>query len=66
MGDKIGVDYFAYKKRHAYRTIIVDEETHNPVTLLDGRRSFDGNSLQKWLIVPVPYAPDISELNYPF
>ena len=34
-GDKIGIDDFAYKKRHIYGTIIVDEETHNPITLLD-------------------------------
>lgn len=46
MGDKIGIDDFAYKKRHTYGTIIVDEETHNPITLLDGR---DGISLRKWL-----------------
>ena len=37
IGDKIGIDDFAYKKRHTYGTIIVDEETHNPITLLDGR-----------------------------
>ena len=46
IGDKIGIDDFAYKKRHTYGTIIVDEETHNPITLLDGR---DGISLRKWL-----------------
>ena len=45
-GDKIGIDDFAYKKRHTYGTIIVDEETHNPITLLDGR---DGDALRKWL-----------------
>ena len=33
----IGVDDFAYKKRHTYGTIIVDEKTHEPITLLDGR-----------------------------
>lgn len=27
-------------------TVIVDEETHNPIALLDGR---DGSSLRKWL-----------------
>ena len=46
IGDKIGIDDFAYKKRHTYGTIIVDEETHNPITLLDGR---DGDSLREWL-----------------
>lgn len=46
IGDKVGIDDFAYKKRHTYGTIIVDEETHNPITLLDGR---DGNSFRKWL-----------------
>lgn len=46
MGDKIGIDDFAYKKRHTYGTVIVDEETHNPIALLDGR---DGDSLRKWL-----------------
>ena len=35
MGDKIGIDDFAYKKRHTYGTILVDEETHNPIQLLD-------------------------------
>ena len=44
MGDKIGMDDFAYKRRHSYGIIIVDEETHNPITLLDGRDgSFCGN-----------------------
>ena len=42
----IGVDDFAYKKRHTYGTIIVDEKTHKPITLLDGR---DGSSLHNWL-----------------
>ena len=36
-GDVIGVDDFAYKKRHTYGTIIVDEKTHEPIILLDGR-----------------------------
>ncbi|MCR1843268.1 transposase [Murimonas intestini] len=46
VGDVIGIDDFAYKKRHTYGTIIVDEKTHAPITLLDGR---DGNSLREWL-----------------
>lgn len=46
VGDNIGIDDFAYKKRHTYGTIIVDEETHKPITLLEGR---DGSSLRNWL-----------------
>ena len=42
----IGVDDFAFKKRHTYGTIIVDEATHHPVAILDGR---DGNTLKEWL-----------------
>lgn len=45
-GSVIGVDDFAFKKRHTYGTIIVDEETHKPVAILDGR---DGASLKEWL-----------------
>lgn len=45
-GCAIGVDDFAYKKRHTYGTIIVDEETHKPVAILDGR---DGTALKEWL-----------------
>lgn len=46
IGDVIGIDDFAYKKRNTYGTIIVNERTHEPITLLDGR---DGESLRKWL-----------------
>lgn len=46
VGDVIGIDDFAYKKRHTYGTIIVNEKTHEPITLLDGR---DGETLRKWL-----------------
>ena len=46
MGDIIGVDDFAYKKRHTYGTIVVNENTHEPVTLLDGR---NGDTLWEWL-----------------
>ena len=42
----VGIDDFAFKKRHNYGTIIVDEKTHNPITILDGR---DGKTLSKWL-----------------
>lgn len=42
----VGIDDFAFKKRHNYGTIIVDEATHEPVAVLDGR---DGESLKEWL-----------------
>ena len=42
----IGVDDFAFKKRHNYGTIIVDGETHNTIAILDGR---DGKTLSNWL-----------------
>lgn len=45
-GNIVGVDDFAFKKRHTYGTIIVDQSTHKPVAILDGR---DGNSLKEWL-----------------
>ena len=45
-GSVIGIDDFAFKKRHTYGTIIVDEETHEPVAVLDGR---DGVTLKNWL-----------------
>ena len=45
-GDVIGVDDFAYKKGNTYGTIIVNEKTHEPITLLDGR---DGETLREWL-----------------
>ena len=45
-GSIIGVDDFAFKKRHTYGTIIVDEATHKPVAILDGR---DGKALKEWL-----------------
>lgn len=45
-GSVIGVDDFALKKRHTYGTIIVDQATHRPVAILDGR---DGMTLKEWL-----------------
>lgn len=45
-GSVIGVDDFAFKKRHTYGTIIVDGSTHKPVAILDGR---DGGTLKEWL-----------------
>lgn len=44
--DAIGIDDFAFKKRNIYGTIIVDQKSHNPVAILDGR---DGESLRQWL-----------------
>lgn len=45
-GSAIGVDDFAFKKRHTYGTVIVDQATHRPVAVLDGR---DGMTLKEWL-----------------
>lgn len=45
-GDTIGIDDFSFKKRHTYGTIIVDQKTHHPIAILDGR---DGKTLQEWL-----------------
>lgn len=45
-GDVIGVDDFAFKKRHTYGTIIVDEKTHQTIAILEGR---DGKTLKEWL-----------------
>lgn len=44
--DIIGVDDWAYKKRHTYGTVICDGKTHYPITILEGR---DGKELKKWL-----------------
>ena len=45
-GAVVGIDDFAFKKRHRYGTIIVDEATRKPITLLEGR---DGETLKAWL-----------------
>lgn len=45
-GNCIGVDDFALKKGQIYGTIIVDEETHTPLAILEGR---DGKTLEEWL-----------------
>lgn len=42
----IGIDDFAFKKRHNYGTIVVDEKTHNTIAILNGR---DGKTLSSWL-----------------
>ena len=45
-GDAVGIDDFSFKRRQSYGTIIVDEKTHKPVAVLEGR---DGTSLRDWL-----------------
>lgn len=45
-GSTVGIDDFAFKKRETYGTVIVDEATHKPVAVLEGR---DGDSLKEWL-----------------
>ena len=45
-GSAVGIDDFSYKKRTRYGTVIVDETTHRPVAILDGR---DGETLKEWL-----------------
>lgn len=45
-GNIVGIDDFAFKKRRNYGTIIVDEKTHKPIALLEGR---DGKTLSNWL-----------------
>lgn len=40
------MDDFSFKERHTYGTIVVDETTHKPVAILDGR---DGKTLKEWL-----------------
>lgn len=45
-GSIIGVDDFASKKGSRYCTVVVDEATHHPVAVLEGR---DGESLRGWL-----------------
>lgn len=45
-GATIGIDDFAFKKRQTYGTIIVNENDHKPVAILEGR---DGETLKEWL-----------------
>lgn len=45
-GNCIGVDDFALKKGQIYGTVIVDEKTHTPLAILEGR---DGKALEEWL-----------------
>ena len=42
----IGVDDFAFAKRKTYGTIIVDNNDHTPVAVLEGR---DKDTLKRWL-----------------
>lgn len=42
----IGVDDWAYRKRHTYGTVIVDLATHQPLELLESR---DGKAFKTWL-----------------
>ena len=46
VGNCVGVDDFAYKKGKSYCTVIVDEETHEIIDILEGR---DGDTLRSWL-----------------
>lgn len=42
---EIGIDDFAYKKRHTYGTLICDLKTHDPIDVLDDR----DEALEAWL-----------------
>lgn len=42
-GSGIGINDFAFKKRHTYGMIIDDQETHEPVAILDERDGMNSN-----------------------
>lgn len=45
-GTSVGIDDFANKKGQKYCTVIVDEKTHRPIDVLEGRT---GEAVKKWL-----------------
>ena len=45
-GSIVGIDDFASRKRFKYCTVVVDESSHIPVAVLEGR---DGKTLREWL-----------------
>ena len=45
-GSVVGIDDFAFAKHKNYGTIIVDEATHEPIAVLEGR---DKETLKNWL-----------------
>lgn len=46
-GSVIGMDDYTFKKWHTYGNIIVDDATHMPVAIFEGR---DGSAFKEWLL----------------